>query len=572
MSKNPFEYDAAPNISPELLVKWFIEDNNFSRFVQSTRNVLINGERGSGKSMALIYNSISYQKIRQTLKNEPFPHAHIGFYIPCNTALTHKQEYLLLPEVEQAITSEHFLAYGICGSIAKDCLAIADDFSADDNQLLFDEFSYVFGEPPVNEKNPFIYLRRLIRSRLRKDQERLAIGASVETPFEPTSFYTFVLPILEGLKNTSLLKDSHISLLIDDAHDLNSHQKKILNSWLGYRDHSVFSLKVAIAGIRTYDLRTAFGGTILEGHDYITVDLEQPFQNKESGFGKFARQVIQRRLENVGIEISPEEFFPESEAFVKAMSECNQTAKKRALEKGIPESDTKAINDFIFKYSRAIYFGERSPKAARPTYAGFDTLVHLSTGVIRNLLDPCYWMFEEYQSTLNNNVLVSIPTDIQSKVVHDRSATWWEFVRNKLDTQVEGCGKSESDKLKNLFTMLAEHFKYRLKNHKSEPRVLTFVISQLTDEAKSELDPILRLAQKAQLLYVRNGRSKDGGGREDFFTPNRILWPEYGLDVHGQHGRASLKASDLINAMQGIKIPSSLELLEDAKQKDLFYE
>lgn len=568
--KNPFEYDAAPNLSPELLVEWFIEDHNFSRFVQSSRNVLINGERGSGKSMALIYNSIRYQKIRQSLKGEAFPNSHIGFYIPCNTALTHKQEYLLLPEVEQAITSEHFLAYGIGASIAKDCMAIADDFSESDNQSLVEEFSYLFGANPVPEQKPFVYLRRLIQSKLRQDQEKMAKGTLVETPDEPTSFYTFVLPILEALKNTTLLKDSHISLLIDDAHDLNSHQKKVLNSWLGYRDHSVFSFKVAIAGIRVYDLRTAFGGTILEGHDYITVDLEQPFQNKESGFGKFARQVIQKRLDNVGIETTPDEFFPESEAFVAAMAECGKIAKQRALEKGIPETDTKAINDYVFKYSRAIYFGERSPKAGRPTYAGFDTLVHLSTGVIRNLLDPCYWMFEEYQSTSGGDVLVSIPHDIQSKVVQDRSSTWWEFIRNKLDTQVEGCGKSESDKLRNLFTVLAEHFKYRLQNHKSEPRILTFVISQMTDEARQELEPILRLAQKAQLLYVRNGRSKDGGGREDFFTPNRILWPEYGLDVHGQHGRASMKATDLINAMRGIKIPTSSDISDDPRQAGLF--
>lgn len=566
--KNPFEYDAAPNLSPELLVKWFIEDHNFSRFVQSTRNVLINGERGSGKSMALIYHSLRYKKLRNSLKGEKFNDGHIGIYVPCNTALTHKQEYLLLPEVEQAITSEHFLAYGIGASIAKDCLAISDDFTDEDNKLLFEEFSYLFESATSEESNPFVYLRRSIQNKLRQDQEKIAKGVSVETPSEPTSFYTFVLPLLEALKNTSLLKDSHISLLIDDAHDLNLHQKKVLNSWLGYRDHSVFSFKVAIAGIRMYDLTTAFGGTILEGHDYITVDLEQPFQNKESGFGKFARQVIQKRLENVGISTSPEEFFPEHPAFVKSMAECSDQARQRALEKGIHPSDTKSINDYIYKYAGAIYFGERSPKAGRPIYAGFDTLVHLSTGVIRNLLDPCFWMFEEYQSTLHGGPLVCIPPDIQSKVVHDRSATWWEFVRNKLDTQVEGCGKTESDKLKNLFIALAEHFKFRLQNHKSEPRITTFVISQFTDEARQELEPILRLAQKAQLLYVRNGRSKDGGGREDFFTPNRILWPEYGLDVHGLHGRASLKAIDLISAMRGGKIPVSLDATE--KQQDLF--
>ena len=565
--RNPFEYDAAPNLSPELLVEWFIEDHNFSRFIQSTRNVLINGERGSGKSMALIYNSIRYQKIRQETRKEGFPQSHVGFYVPCNTALTHKQEYLLLPEVEQAITSEHFLAYGIGASIARDCLSISEDFSDQDNQYLFDEFEYLFGITHTNEANPFDYLRRSIQSRLRKDQEIIASGVEMAAPSEPTSFYTFILPILEALKKTSLLKDVHISLLIDDAHDLNSHQKKVLNSWLGYRDHSVFSFKVAIAGTRSYDLRTAFGGTILEGHDYITVDLEQPFQNKESGYGKFARDVIQKRLDNVGIKASPDDFFPESDAFNKAMLECTSIARNRALKKGIQESETKAINDYIFKYARAIYFGERSPKAGRPSYAGFDTLVHLSTGVIRNLLDPCYWMFEEYLSATDTNTLASIPPDLQTKVVLDRSATWWEFVRNKLDTQVEGCGKTEAEKLRNLFIALAEHFKYRLANHKSEPRIITFVISQRTSESMQELEPILQLAQKSQLLYVRSGRSKDGGGREDYFTPNRILWPEYGLDVYGQHGRASLKAVDLVGAMHGKGIRNNSE---DTRQAGLF--
>lgn len=564
---NPFEYDAAPNLAPELLVKWFIEDHNFSRFVQSTRNVLINGERGSGKSMALIYNSVRYQKLRKQIKNEDFPATHAGIYVPCNTALTHKEEYKLLPPVEQAILSEHFLAYSIGLAIAKECIEISSDFSVADRCTLSEEFAYLFGQSPENVQDPFVYLRRLIRERLRNDQIQIGIGTDVQMVAEPTSFYTFVLPLLETIKNTDLFKSTHLSLLIDDAHDLNPHQKRVLNSWLGYRDHSIFSFKVAIAGLRFYDLRTAFGGTILDGHDYITIDLEQPFQNKESSFGKFAQQVIKKRLENVGIQITPEEFFPESLAFQTAMLECQEEAKRRALVKGIPATDTKATADYVFKYARAIYFGERSPKASRPLYSGFDTLVHLSTGVIRNLLDPCYWMFEEYQSDTG---LTNIAPDVQSKVVHERSAKYWEFIRNKLDTQVEGCGKSEAEKLKNLFTLLAEHFKHRLKVYKSEPRVLTFVISQETQELENELEPLLRLAQKAQLLYVRNGRSKDGGGRQDFYTPNRILWPEYGLDVHGQHGRASIKAIDLVNAMKGISIPSNATEQSDDIQNGLF--
>lgn len=563
---NPFEYDAAPNLVPELLVEWYIEDHNFSRFIQSSRNVLINGERGSGKSMALIYNSLRYQKLRQKIKGEPFPPSHVGIYVPCNTALTHKEEYRLLPEVEQAILSEHFLAYGIGVAIAKDLSYISTDFSQDENDLLIDEFAYLTSVTPQTGQSPFVFLQRAIHDRLKADQTQIAKGKYVELNFETSSFYTLILPILSILRQTPLLRDTHISLLIDDAHDLNPYQRKVLNSWLGYRDHSVFSFKVAIAGMRHYDMRTAFGGTILEGHDYITVDLEKPYQSKVSGFGKFARDVVEKRLKNAGIDLSPDEFFPESEAFQKEMVEYAKLTRDEAIRNGIPASNNKAINDYVYKYAPARYFQGRSPKANKPVYSGFDTLVHLSTGVIRHLLDPCYWMFEELQSQENSISDVVVSSDIQSRIIHDRSTKLWEFVRNKLETQVEGCGKTEAEKLKQLLTKLAEHFHYRLLNHKSEPRVLSFTISGYDPQLRQELEPIFRIAQKAQLLYVRSGPAKDGGGREDFYTPNRMLWPEYSLDVHGQHGRASLKAIDLLNATKGKPIPEQLE----TKQVGLF--
>ena len=76
---------------------------------------------------------------------------------------------------------------------------------------------------------------------------------------------------------------------------------------------------------------------------------------------------------------------------------------------------------------------------------------------------------------------------------------------------------------------------------------------------QEKLTPIFRLAQKAQLLYIRSGPAKDGGKIEDYYTLNRILWPAYGLDVVGQHGRASIQAIHLWNATKGISIPLPTE-------------
>jgi hypothetical protein len=521
--------------------------------------------------MALIYNSLRYQKLRLESKNESFPPPHIGIYVPCNTALTHKEEYRLLPEVDQAILSEHFLSYSIGAAIAKDFNHLVDKFSAEDNALLIEEFSYLTGVPVQGNQTPFVFLQRAIRDRVKLDQTCIAKGTGVEINFETSSFYTLILPLLSILKQTSLLQNTHLSLLIDDAHDLNPYQRKVLNSWLGYRDHSIFSFKVAIAGIRHYDMRTAFGGTILEGHDYITVDLEQSYQNKTSDFGQFAYNVVEKRLINAGINLNPNQFFLESTTFKEEIKEWEEKTRLEAIESGIPAENTKAIADFVYKYARARYFQHRSPKANKPIYAGFDTLVHLSTGVIRHLLDPCYWIFEEILSNKTDLQGTPASSNIQSNIIHERSAKFWEFINHKLETQVEGCGKSEADKLRNFLTKLAEHFRYRLLNHKSEPRVLTFSISGYEPQFREELEPILNLAQKAQLLYIRSGPAKDGGGLEDFYTPNRMLWPAYGLDVIGQHGRASLKAIDLVNATRDKPIPTNNSDIDSKdKQERLF--
>lgn len=554
---NPFEYDAAPNLPPRDLVKWYISDYNFSRFLESSRNVLINGERGSGKSMALIYNSLPYQLIRHEEFNEPFPSTRIGIYIPCNTPLTHKKEHFLLDDAESRIISEHYLISNIGISIAASLVQVESFFSDTDKNILIDEFSFICDIDKSDFTGPFTTLKRYFHSKLKNNQERINSGVSVDSRIDTSEFYTTILPLLESIRQTSLLFNAHISLMFDDAHDLNIHQRELLNSWLGYRDHSVFSFKIAIAGLKYYDLRTLYGGTLLEGHDFITLDLERPYQNEYSDFGKFASAVVDKRLKAVGISIDPDLFFPEDDNFDNEIHRYKEITRDEAVSKGLTTS--KSISDYVYKYARARYFQERSAKANKPVYAGFNTLTHLSTGVIRNLLDPCYWMYD-YAISNGYSIQDGIPSNVQNIIIHSRSEKKWEFIRDKLSTCVEGCGVTEAKQLKNFFEKLAEFFHDRLLRHKSEPRVLSFTVSSFTDEMKNKLLPMFRLAQQAQLLYIRPGTAKDGGGKEDFYTPNRILWPAYGLDIVGQHGRASIQAIHLWNAANdGAKIPMKTE-------------
>lgn len=558
---NPFEYDAALNLPEKALVRWYIEDHNFARVLKSTRNVLINGHRGSGKSMMLIYNSLRFQKLRHNLKNDAFPPRHVGIYVPCNTPLTYRQDFELLPATQQVTLSEFYFAMAIAEAIARAFEQTDVGFHADDYSIVTEELKTVLtGVENSNPRSIFTQIRRNITRQLQNLQRSLQKGFEPDADYDAVSFYSFVAPILLALKQTSVFSNSHFSILIDDAHDLNIHQRKLLNSWLSYRDHSVFSFKVAIAGLRSYDLRTLSGGTILEGHDYLTVDLEQPFQNEESNYAKFANAVVQQRLQEIRLDdVSPEEFFPESDSFQRDIKRANSEARQSFLAKKgwsdvpikeLTPEQKKAITDHVYKYGRAKYFRERKSKANLPVYAGFDTLVHLSTGVIRNLLNPCYQMFDLVLSKGQTSPRL-IPPDIQSEVVISKSDDVWEQIRRGLEYSVEGCTKEDADHLKNLFTALGHYFRERLELHESEPRVLTFTISRASPEDMRFLDKLFGIAQVAQLLYIRSGSSRTRGVREDYYTPNRILWPARGLDVHGQHGRASIPSTELVAVSRG---------------------
>ena len=91
-AQNPFEYEAANNLRPEDIIDYYIEDFNFSRFIQSTKNIFLIGERGSGKTMSLLYNSFPIQYAIGKKKSR-VSFEKIGIHIPCNTPLFMKKEY-----------------------------------------------------------------------------------------------------------------------------------------------------------------------------------------------------------------------------------------------------------------------------------------------------------------------------------------------------------------------------------------------------------------------------------------------------------------------------------------------
>jgi hypothetical protein len=346
--------------------------------------------------------------------------------------------------------------------------------------------------------------------------------------------------------------------MIDDAQLYNPYQVRALNSWIAYRDNALFSFKVATTRVDAPPLYTSSGGNILEGHDFTQIEMEQPYQNRTSAFGQLANKIVQSRLDAIGAKTTPDEFFPENSTFTKDMEEASRKAKKEAKEK-YPNGTSKQISDYVYKYKRAIYFRERSSRANLPPYSGFNLLTHLSTGVIRNLLNPCYHMYDRYISETQgepHDTVSQISAKIQTKVISDLSKEKWEWVQNEIVNRIEGCSGDLAKGVYQLLDNLGILFWKRLGAKISEPRAIEFTISGLDEARHTKLLEVLKIAQKAQLIYTYRSSAKDSGKRETYYMPNKMLWPERGLDPEGQHARVSITADNLLNAaLRNTEIP-----------------
>ena len=578
LDNNPFEYEAANNLKDEMIADYYIDDFNYGRFIQSQRNVFLVGERGSGKTMALLFNRWRVQKLLAERRQEAPPISNIGVYVPCNTPLTHKAEYQLLEEFQGSVISEHFLVLSLVYALVDTLSEIPDALKGADESLLRSEAEFVLGAELPKDGDFFEAIKQFVQRELTLTQRALNTGKGAVFYENTFTFVSIFVPLIQMCSSKiPQFKDSHFLLLIDDAHSLNEYQVRALNSWIAYRDHSLFSFKVAVAKVGEQAKMTSSGGSILEGHDYTKIDLEAPYQNRNSDFYGLAERLVTRRLQKFSIAATPREFFPMNPAMEEGLRESEETVRAEAIRKfGEAEEQSKAVTDYVYKYKRARYFKNRSSKANRVPYSGFDTLVFLSTGVVRNLLNPCFWMFDSAISRANematedNSTEVSyIPPAIQTAVILEHSQRLWSWLEKSIAQDIEDCSTDDGMRIFKMLDTLAVHLRERLLHHQSEPCALSFAISGQEPSIMKKLNHLFEILRRGRLLYIHSGPAKDDGKRETYYIPNKMLWPSRGLDPYGQYARISIPAQALWEATEGKEIKP---IQEDHEQKGFWDE
>jgi len=249
-------------------------------------------------------------------------------------------------------------------------------------------------------------------------------------------------------------------------------------------------------------------------------------------------EIIEKRLLNVGINKTAEEFFPCNEEQERKIKEI---ADKYIARYDAGKGTGNKRNDDAIRYSRPDYIKSllgQSKSGATYSYSGFEQLVHLSSGIARYFIESAYTMYADELSRSNGNQEIGFISDsTQNNIVRtdanhflfddlSKYATLPEDISNDQDSMYP---KEDIVKLSNLIQALGGLFREILISNRSERRVFSIAIS---DTISEEVDRILNLGIQLGYFHCSTIGRKDGksGGRTKLYILNRRLAPIWTLD------------------------------------------
>lgn len=432
----PFQIPQTPNSNPfsiyntenfentgqNLLNETFIQPVDFLLVVEPG-NTIIEGHRGSGKSMILKYLSFEEQLKRNFNMN--WDKKYIGVYFKFRGPVVDTVTYDLFKGNEKQ-WQLYFMSYVslILGEqiVLILMLAIkAKKASITSEELFVQKVKYRFSFPSSNtpsEPNSLQALADIIN----KERNSFAQNHSLTWSVPGDFLEEFVSIIKEYVEEWS---DKNIYFLLDEYDNLNTDQQKVVNTLIKTRS---FSYKI---GVKLFDMvyEDSQGRLLEEKNDYIYVSTDR-FDSDYRKYIKFASEVANKRL----------------------------TTYKY----------TNNIHDLLLEEDNVTKKGFENGD-----YSGFENIAKLSSGNVRIFLELCKdmiyyansWVFEESISE-NKNTLEPISPNIQNTVIKIHSNILYEGIDkiSGMDTKTK---RSRSENVRLLIDSLAEIFSRILHGSKS---------------------------------------------------------------------------------------------------------
>lgn len=582
-ANNPFSVQTPEDITAEEVTSLFVDVFTDYYNVPRTGHTFLNGPRGSGKSMMFRYLLPDCQSLvnKKELKDLDF----FSIYIPIKKTELNLTEFDRLERHAQILLNEHLLSLNIVIKVFEALIKYSSMFT-EHNEVsnLFSSFKrllslsgYTKDIDDINDLSNENILRRIrdINEEIYKESlsylRKLAFHSEVQ-PYNGAicGYLDYLLPLVDAVKNVSTFTQGPIYLLIDDADNLNYVQTTVLNTWVSYRTSKVLSLKISTQlNYKTY--KTVSGSTIDAPHDYSEVNIDTVYTSNKNKYLERVTEIVKRRLIKSGITTSVEDFFPEYHKQAEAIKNIAREIKDNFEENGRGYS----ANDDAYRYATSEYIKKltgASKSGSTFHYAGFEQLVHISSGIVRYFLEPASLMYGEMmKKDGTENTVEHISASVQNKVIREYSE---QFIQKEFDklllNEVEDKDTTiRVKKLRNLLNALGGAFYAILVSNAAERRVFSIAMS---NDLSSDAQEVLNLGIRLGYFQQSTIGNKEGTGRTKLFILSRRLAPYFSLVPTSYAGYKFVTNEALQTAMQEpvAFINRIKQKLEKGQENDVF--
>ena len=538
-SKSPFEYASPEAIPAQDIIDLFVPVFGEYYNLPSPGHTFIHGPRGSGKSMMFRYMTPECQILSKNCSIKELDYFAVLVPIKEGRIKKHVLQVLNGRHAEFRL-NEHYMVVNVMFKLLEK-LEITEFVKSEKLNVEVKKFY----------ENTFLELLELARwkeeidttkiktaeeyfSIMKKTMNRINMSFTFdvlnklsENPIDFAYhgclclFNEFLLEFIKELKKLDFMPNGPIYLMIDDADNLSLTQTKVLNTWVSLRTSKFLSFKISTQlNYSTY--RTVNNSRIDTPHDYSFINLSDIYTTKRGLYRKRVKEAIERRLKKYrGEDILAEDFFPvdvEQEELIKI-----KFKEYEALYEG------KKGYDYAYRYSRPDFMKSLSGNRDSYSYAGFDSLVNISSGIMRNFLDFAHKMYVHQLAKLDSHDFSFVESGIQNTEVKDYSN--WFLTENfddlRDDEDNSEIEKNDFDKLGNLISALGQTFSLILFSDATERRVFSVA---LQDDPNPELKRVLDLGVRTGYFHKSLIGNKTGTGKARLYILSRLLSPHFRLD------------------------------------------
>lgn len=596
MISNPFAVISPEEMNAEKAAQLFVEMYSDYPQIKRPGNIIMTGARGCGKTMLIRCCLPDVLMLKDSKRLDELE--YLAFHIPVKkTSLCLSELRFLESRHAPYLINEHFLSLNILMYSLLDLSKI--DYSEYDPDEYKEFFSSTYARYlrmsgckdsiSVDYDSPRSFYLSLYRHteemqasfinyilRLNPNSEKM--DPAYDLPL--LSFLRFIVPVFKKLITLSCFpQNTNIYFFIDDADNLSATQTRILNTWIACRTQPTISLKIS-AQYELYKTYLTTNDILIESpHDYQSVNISLRYTTNYIGnFKDKAIEILAKRLSTAGLDQDPERFFPVYDIQEQGIQKEAQLIRDNFVMHG----RASRVDDDVRRYAIPNYIKKLGgTKKSRATfrYAGLDNMIHLSSGIIRNLLDAAANMYDAAcaQKSENNHISF-IDTDIQNRVLRDQSDAflYTELRHSDVCSSAErdelqpiALPKNDIEKLQNLICAMGQTFHDILVSDRSERKVFSIALSNIPD---NEIRQVLKTGVRLGYLHEATIGNKAGNGRTWLYILNRRLAPSFVLDPTGFQGYLFMTNEDLHKAITTGKQLRAIEesFDDDIKQLSLF--